>query len=229
MKKVIGLLLAGVMVFALSACGTGSTNEQSGITASQVSSESVSEEEETSAAVAGNTEETESVSTETENNGTNTLVVYFSATGTTKTVAETMADALSADIYEITPVEVYTEEDLNYNDRSTRATAEQNDPSVRPQISGTVENWDQYDTVLIGFPIWWGEEPRIVDTFVENYDFTGKQVGVFCTSGGSSLGNSAKNLESNAGSGTWLGGTRFNSGASADDVKDWAADLGISV
>ena len=110
------------------------------------------------------------------------------------------------------------------NSRS-RSSVEMNDPSVRPAIAGRVSDIDSYDTVIIGFPIWWGEEPRIMDTFVESYDFDGKTMIPFCTSGGSGIGMSGKNLESNAGSGTWLDGERFSGGVSEDDLKTWIEGL----
>ena len=127
-------------------------------------------------------------------NEINILVAYFSATNTTEGVAEHIANGLGADLYEIVPEEAYTDADLNYNDDSSRSTIEMNDPSSRPAISGGVENMEQYDIVFIGYPIWWGEAPRIVSTFMESYDFSGKTLIPFCTSGGSGLGSSASNL-----------------------------------
>jgi flavodoxin len=108
--------------------------------------------------------------------GGGTLVVYFSCTGNTKAAAQTIAGAANGTLYEITPAQPYTDADLDYNDSKSRTTVEQNDSSSRPEISGSVENWEQYDTVFLGYPIWWGTAPRILDTFVESYDFTGKTV-----------------------------------------------------
>jgi len=124
---------------------------------------------------------------------TKVLVAYFSATNTTQGIAEHIANGLSADIYEIVPEEPYTDADLNYNDNNSRTTIEMNDPDARPAISGSVEDMEQYDIVFIGYPIWWGEAPRIVSTFVESYDFSGKTIVPFCTSGGSGVGSSATN------------------------------------
>lgn len=149
-------------------------------------------------------------------------MVYFSATGNTKAIAESIADGLQADIYEIVPKEPYTDADLNYNDNNSRSTLEMNDPSARPEIVGPVYNFEQYDTVFLGYPIWWGEAPRILNTFVESYDFTGKTVIPFCTSASSGIGSSADKLESLAGSGDWVDGQRFKGNESADKVMEWA-------
>jgi putative NADPH-quinone reductase len=131
-------------------------------------------------------------------------------------------------LYEIKPAQPYTDADLNYNDKSSRSTKEQNDKSARPKISGSVENWEQYDTVFLGYPIWWGEEPRILDTFAESCDFSGKTVIPFCTSGGSGIGQSGKNLKTLAGGkGTWLEGKRLDSGISAKDVSAWLSQNGM--
>ena len=156
------------------------------------------------------------------------LVAYFSATGTTKGVAENLAAALNADIYEITPEEPYTAEDLDYNDRTTRATVEQNTPDVRPAIAGGVDNMEQYDTVFIGYPIWWGDAPRIVSTFAESYDFTGKTAVSFCTSGGSGIATSERTLREQADGAQWLSGRRFSGGASVEELREWAAGLGVA-
>lgn len=160
----------------------------------------------------------------------NVLVVYFSATGTTKALAEYAADALGADLYEIVPEEPYTSDDLNYNDGSSRTSVEMNDLESRPAISGSVEDMGQYTTVFLGYPIWWGEAPRIVNTFMESYDFSGKTVVPFCTSGGSGIGSSAKNLHSLCGDDvTWLDGARLGSSSSREDMVEWINSLGLDV
>ena len=159
--------------------------------------------------------------------GSHILVVYFSATGTTKGVAEKLAEGLSADLYEIVPEEPYTDADLNYNDRKSRTSIEMDDPSCRPAIAGELPDLTAYDTVLIGYPIWWGDVPRIVSNFVENVDLTDKTLAVFFTSGGSGLGSSMKHLEQQAGAGTWLEGKRFSSGTGVDELTQWAGSLGI--
>ena len=123
------------------------------------------------------------------------LIAYFSASGVTARVAKTMADAVGADLYEICPEQPYTSADLNWMDKKSRSTVEMNDPACRPAIAGEVQNMDQYDTVLVGFPVWWYVEPRIVDTFLESYDFSGKEMIPFATSGGSGIGKAEKSLK----------------------------------
>ena len=154
-----------------------------------------------------------------------TLVVYFSATGTTRGVAEKIAAITGGDLYEIEAAQPYTEEDRNWHDDNSRTTHEQNDPSFRPEIGSELPSLEGYDTVYLGFPIWWGQEPRILDTFVESCDFDGITVIPFCTSGSSGIGNSGKNLEANAGSGTWLSGERFGGGVSEDELRAWIGSL----
>lgn len=174
--------------------------------------------------------ETQQTETETpETQGSKVLVAYFSATNTTEGVAEHIADGLNADIYEIVPEEPYTDADLNYNDNNSRSTIEMNDPTSRPAISGFVENMEQYDIVFIGYPIWWGEAPRIVSTFVESYDFSGKTVIPFCTSGGSGVGSSGTNLEELTSGATWMEGRRLNGSDSQDTVMEWVNGLGLNL
>ena len=153
------------------------------------------------------------------------LIVYFSATGTTRGVAERLAKVTDADIYEIVPAEPYTDADLNYNDKSRRSTKEQNDKSARPAIGSETIDLTGYTTIYIGFPIWWGEEPRIMDTFVETYDFTGITLIPFCTSGGSGIGRSGPNMEALAGTGIWLDGARHSGSISEADLQSWISGL----
>ena len=155
------------------------------------------------------------------------LIAYFSATGTTKGVAEKLAEGLSADLYEIVPEEIYTEADLNWNDPDSRTSLETDDPACRPAIAGELPDLTGYDTVLIGYPIWWGDVPRIVSNFVESVDLTDKTMAVFFTSGGSGLGSSMKHLEEQAGAGTWLEGTRFTPRSTVEELTEWAVSLGI--
>ena len=155
------------------------------------------------------------------------LVVYFSATGTTRGVAEKLADGLSADLYEIVPKEPYTDADLNWNDRKSRTSIETDDPTCRPAIAGELPDLTAYDTVFIGYPIWWGDTPRIVSNFVEHVDLTDKTLAVFFTSGSSGLGSSMKHLEQQSGAGTWLEGKRFTTRTTVEELVDWANGLGI--
>ena len=155
------------------------------------------------------------------------LVVYFSATGTTRGVAEKLAEGLKADLYEIVPEEPYTDADLNYSNSKSRTSVEMDDPACRPAIAGELPDLTAYDTVFIGYPIWWGDVPRIVSNFVENVDLTGKTLAVFFTSGSSGLGNSMKHLEQQSGAGAWLEGKRFTSRTTVEELISWAKGLGI--
>lgn len=154
-----------------------------------------------------------------------TLVAYFSATGTTARAARAIADAIGADLYEIAPAEPYTSADLNWNDRTSRSSREMDDESCRPAIAGTVENMDAYDTVFVGFPVWWYVEPRIIDTFLESYDFAGKTVVPFATSGGSGLGRAPQRMQQIAAGSTVTGGKLLNGRQSADELRAWAESL----
>ena len=156
-----------------------------------------------------------------------TLIVYFSAQGHTEEVANQMAENLNADIFEIEPVDAYTSADLNYTDDSSRVSREHADESLRDVelVSTTVPNWEEYDTVLIGYPIWWGVAAWLLDTFVESNDFTGKTVIPFCTSVSSSLGQSGELLAEEAGTGNWLEGHRFSSNSSEADILEFTDSL----
>lgn len=153
------------------------------------------------------------------------LVAYFSATGTTEQVAEQVAEILDADLYEIVPGDPYTEEDLAYY-TGGRADQEQDDLSARPAISGGVEDMSEYDTVLLGYPIWHGQAPKIISTFLESYDFSGKTVVPFCTSHSSGVGSSADNLHKLCSDTTnWTEGIRFASGTSQDEIVSWLGSV----
>ncbi len=148
------------------------------------------------------------------------LVVVFSCTGTTKGVAEKIAALTGAELVDLVPAQPYTAEDLNYNDRSTRATVEQNTPDARPEIAEDIP-LDGVTTLYLGYPIWWGQAPRIMSTFVESHDFTGITVIPFCTSGGSGAGRTGETLGEQAGTGTFLASTRFSSGVSDNELQSW--------
>ena len=151
-----------------------------------------------------------------------TLVAYFSASGVTAKLAEKLANAIGADAFEIVPEAPYTQADLNWMDKKSRSTVEMNDRSSRPSIKSVVENMDQYKTVFVGFPIWWYREPSIIDTFMESYDFTGKKVIPFATSGGSGLGDSYKNLQALAPGAEVIDGEKFSVSVSEEKLKAWA-------
>lgn len=160
-------------------------------------------------------------------NSNNILVVYYSATSHTKGIATKIANNLDADIFEIVPKEIYTSSDLDYNDTNSRVVKEYNDEALRDVelVNTSVDNWDSYDTILIGYPIWWGIAAWPVNTFVKNNDFTNKTVIPFCTSASSSLGQSGKLLANMAGTGNWLEGKRFSSSVSDATIKEWTDSL----
>ena len=151
------------------------------------------------------------------------LVAYFSATGTTAKVAQKMAEAIGADLFEIKPEKPYTSADLNWQNKNSRSSVEMNDRSSRPAIGIKVADMAQYNVVFVGFPVWWYREPSIIDTFMESYDFAGKTVIPFATSGGSGLGDSAANMQKLAKGAKVVNGKRFSAGASADELKSWAS------
>lgn len=155
----------------------------------------------------------------------NTLVAYFSATGTTARAAKALADAADADLFEIEPAEPYTSADLNWNDRASRSSREMDDESSRPVIASAVENLDGYDTVFVGFPVWWYVEPRIIDTFLESYDFSGKTIVPFATSGGSGLGRAPQRMQQIAAGSTVTGGRMLNGRQNADELRSWAESV----
>jgi diketogulonate reductase-like aldo/keto reductase/flavodoxin len=157
------------------------------------------------------------------------LVVYFSCTNTTKGVAEHIASVTESGMYRIEPEEPYTSADLDYNNSSSRANREQNDPSARPAIAGSLENLSDYDIVFLGYPIWWGKAPKIIFTFLESYDFAGKTIVPFCTSHSSGIGSSDTDLHALAAQATWMQGRRFGGNASESDVRDWIESLNLNL
>ena len=156
------------------------------------------------------------------------LVAYFSATNNTEGVAEHISDALNADVYEIIPAVPYTSADLNYNNSSSRATVEMNDPSARPEISGSVDNMEDYDIIFLGYPIWWGQAPRVISTFLESYDLNGKTIVPFCTSASSGISGSLSGIQPLAPNSNWLSGQRFSGNASLSVVENWINSLHLS-
>ena len=222
MKKAIAILLSLTMILGLAACGNSASQTE------QPSTEDTSVESKADTNSAENSTDMENTDNQDVQDH-KVLVAYFSATGTTKGVAEHIANGLNADIYEIVPEDPYTDADLNYNDNNSRTTIEMNDPNARPAISGSVENMGQYDIIFVGYPIWWGEAPRIVSTFMESYDFSGKTIVPFCTSGGSGIGSSASNLERLTSGATWLDGRRLNGSDSQDTVMEWVNSLDLNL
>lgn len=196
MKKIVCLLLSVLLIFSLAACTSDGNNTETVGTTSANSAEPAQGK---------------------------VLVVYFSATGTTKRVAEMIAKATDADIFELTPVNPYTSDDLDYNNRDSRVYKEHDDPAKRDikLTADTVENFAQYDTIYIGYPIWWGEAAWPVNSFVKANDFSGKTVIPFCTSASSGVGDSAKELAALARGGSWKDGTRFSASTDSSEIVKW--------
>ncbi len=158
-------------------------------------------------------------------------MVYFSATGNTKAVAETLAGMQGADLFEIVPEEPYTDADLDYNDRASRSTLEQNDDNARPAISDTIDNIDAYDVIYVGYPIWWADLPRIMYTFFDTYDLSGKTIAPFCTSGGSGLSGTPGTIAEFEPEATVLDGIQLGSGAAHDAeeaLSEWLTEIGLN-
>lgn len=156
------------------------------------------------------------------------LVAYFSASGVTAKTAAQIAEAEGADLFEIRPEKPYTAADLDWRDKQSRSTLEMSDPDCRPPVSGKVENMEQYGVVFVGFPVWWGREPSVVDTFLDAYDFAGKTVIPFCTSGGSGIGKTAERFRTILGAGAKVEeGRRLGGELSPEDLKLWTDGLGL--
>lgn len=225
MKKLTALFLSLAMVLSLAACGNSSSNETSAPETSALSASSETQELST----APESTEEPSSQPETEGEAGGTLVVYYSATGNTEQVANYIANITGGDLFELEPAEPYTSDDLDWTDDNSRVSQEYYDESLRDMelVADTVENWDSYDTVFIGYPIWWGIAAWPTDGFVEANDFTGKTVIPFCTSASSGLGESGELLAELAGTGDWQEGMRFRSSASEADVQEWIDSLGL--
>ena len=211
MKKLTALLLSVVLVLSLAACG--SANKPASSTTQPESSSTAPAESEP----------------ETQPETGKTLVVYYSASGNTERVAKDIAEAAGADLFEIVPTEVYTSEDLNWTNSDSRVSREHDDESLRdvPLTTTEVPDWDSYDTVFIGYPIWWGIAAWPLNNFVRGNDFSGKTVIPFATSSSSGMGQSGSLLADMAGTGEWQEGQRFSSGVSSDDVQSWVNGLGL--
>ena len=218
LKRLSSLLLACVMLFSLAAC-------EQAATATEVEAQTPAETD-----PSAQTTPTDEAAPADETAGGSVLVAYFSATGNTEAAADYIADALGADTFEITPAEPYTSDDLNWSDENSRVSREHEDPSLQTVelAETTPENWENYDTVFIGYPIWWGIAAWPVSSFVAANDFTGKTVIPFCTSSSSGLGESGALLEQAAGTGEWLEGQRFSGGVSESDVAQWLDSLSLS-
>lgn len=226
-KKIAALLMVCMMIFALAACGNNNkTSEENKVTSSD-NTNALTEQTQQSNESEDISSETE---TDTEAETSNSLVVYFSATGNTKAVAETLAEMQGADLYEIVPEEPYTDEDLDYSDRSNRATAEQDDANARPAISGGIDNIADYDVIYVGYPIWWASIPMPIASFLEEYDFSGKTIVPFCSHGGGRFGQSLTAItklvpEAQMGEGLSV---HYSGGADlSDDIAEWLEENNI--
>ena len=203
MKKILSIMMSAFMLVTLAACG-----------AVNKSTAEPKQKTETSAPA-------QSAQTETSAAGGKNLVVYFSVTGNTKALAETIAETTGADIVEIVPETPYTSEDISYNNDNCRANKEQNDDSARPAIANKIENIDDYDTIYLGYPIWWGTMPKIINTFLESYDLSGKTIMPFCTSGGSGIGTSVSAIKDVCPGADVKDGFRGSSSTASEEVRAW--------
>lgn len=205
MKKVITLIISLFLVLGLSGCSNNLQDESSN----------------------SSTNENKTENTNTTTTDSKTLVVYYSATGNTEEAANLIAQETNGDLFELEPVEPYSDDDLNWSDENSRVVYEHDNEDARnvELVSTTVENWDEYDRVFIGYPLWWQIAAWPVNSFVENNDFTGKTVIPFCTSSSDGIGESGQLLADMAGTGNWLEGRRFSSSVAQDDVQEWIASL----
>lgn len=205
MKKVITLIISLFLVLGLSGCSNNLQDESSN----------------------SSTNENKTENTDTTTTDSKTLVVYYSATGNTEEAANLIAQETNGDLFELEPVEPYSDDDLNWSDENSRVVYEHDHEDARnvELVSTTVENWDEYDRVFIGYPLWWQIAAWSVNSFVENNDFTGKTVIPFCTSSSDGIGESGQLLADMAGTGNWLEGRRFSSSVSQDDIQEWIASL----
>lgn len=209
-KKALSMILIGVIaVGLLVGCGSNENSNNSSSTKNEGQESNVEDN--------------------TKKSG-KSLVVYYSATGSTKAVAETIAKSTGGDLFELEPVNPYTDADLNWTNKDSRVTIEHENEDERnvELVSTSVDNWDSYDTIFIGYPIWWGIAAWPINNFVKNNDFTGKTVIPFCTSTSSGIGDSGNLLANMAGTGDWKEGERFRSGVSDSKVQAWVEELGIN-
>ena len=228
MKKISVLCFSLMFAFSLTACGNST---QTLSESSEAASEATTKSEESSAESIDTEAESSDLSAEeAESTEGKTLVVYYSATGSTENVAGYIADAVGADLFALEPVNPYTSEDLDWTNNNSRVSVEHENESERvvELVSATVDNWNEYDTVFVGYPIWWGIAAWPVNEFIETNDFTGKTVIPFCTSASSDLGESGALLSEMAGTGDWQMGQRFRSSSSEDEVRTWIEDLGMT-
>ena len=230
MKRIAALFVGAAMLLGLAACSDIAPADAS---LSESSAQASAPEESASEAMAEESTSSESSAEATpapqEAEGGKTLVVYYSATGNTEEAANYIAEATGGDLFELEPAEPYSQADLDWTDSDSRVVYEHDNPDVRDVelVADTVENWEEYDTIFIGYPIWWGIAAWPVDDFIQANDFTGKTVIPFCTSASSGLGESGTLLAEMAGTGDWLEGQRFSSAVSEADVQSWLDGLDL--
>lgn len=232
-KKILSMLLVGVTALGLLAGCSSNTDDTQNASADNTAAE---EDQDSTADSSNNADAAQTAdqsgtedSADAASGSGNVLVVYYSATGNTEEVANYIADATGGDLFEVEPAEPYTDDDLNWTDDNSRVSQEYADESLRDVelVTTEVENWDSYDTVFIGYPIWWGIAAWPMNTFVEANDFTGKTVIPFCTSSSSGIGDSGNLLADLASTGDWQEEMRFRSGADESDVQEWVEGLGL--
>lgn len=213
-KKTIGIVLVFVLLFSLAACSNNNTSDQT-----QTSTESA-----TTASAAGS-----ATSAKNTSSGKKAIVVYFSGSGNTKRVAELVANETGSELFELVPTTPYTDDDLNWRDENSRVQKEHNDPSLQniELTSTAVPDWESYDTVLFGYPLWWREAAWPVNSFVKGNDFSGKTVIPFCTSTSDGIGDSGSKLAQMAGTGTWQEGMRFSENDDESSIREWAKSLNL--
>ena len=220
MKRAATVLMTFMLLAGLTACGPKENEHMETVnTAAQAGQ---------TEAAAASEQEDEPRGNEGGEAASKSLVVYFSATGNTRAAAEALAEATGADLYEIVPEQPYTDDDLNYNDRSSRATVEQNDENARPAISGSVEHMEDYDVVYVGFPIWWGDLPRILCTFFDSYDLSGKTIAPFATSGGSGISRAVQSIESMEPEAQVTEGLLTSASGAENDLLGWLKRIGLA-
>ena len=227
MKK-LKLLLIGLMTaMLLAACGssadTAKSQESSQTESMEQTTTTESDTEETTEAPSAQSVETDAEA-ENDTETVRSAVVYFSGTGTTRSIAEMIAEVTGSDLYEIIPEEIYSEDDLNYNDDNCRANKEQDDPDARPAIENDLSQVTDYEIIYLGHPIWWGTNPRIIQTFLDTYDLSNAKIYTFCTSGGSGIEKSISDLQSEYPNLNIISGKRLNN-ASMDDIEEWISSL----
>ena len=236
MKKTVALVMSVLLLFGLAACGNekqgagGSSGQNSSSESADADvAESEKPEESKELSSASDTDGAVPNAEDGENTGGKTLVVYYSASGNTEEAAGYIAAATGGELFELEPKEAYTDADLDWTDEDSRVCREHENEDERKVelISDTVPDWDSYETVFIGYPIWWGIAAWPVDGFVKANDFTGKTVIPFCTSASSELGDSGKLLSEMTGTGNWLEGQRFSSSVSESTVKEWVDSLNL--